>query len=463
MSGLDMLPHDPASVPPAAAADSTESRLGSDSSSTVALPTHSDQSAVPFPAVPGYEIVALIGAGGMGVVYQARDLRLHRDVAIKMVLGGAVAGRTAIARFLAEAEALAALQHPHVVQVFDRGECQGLPFFVMEFCPGGSLADRVRQNPLAGRDAAAVMEKLALGVAAAHARNILHRDLKPENVLYTADSAPKLTDFGLAKRLDDAGQETTALTQTGVQLGTPSYMAPEQAKGDTKWTGPRADIYSLGAILYRLVTGRPPFVGANSVETMRQVVEDEPVSPTVLAPGLPRDLTTICLKCLAKDPVRRYESAADLAEDLRRFLDGQPILARPVGSGERMVKWVRRNQTLAAALGAVAAVLVVGSIATGVSAVRAADSARRESAARADLEDQKRSALAYTRFMLDHLGATKGQRAELLQAFLKAHPELREEDVRRAFEPPIRSDTLVRAPEAGTHAAPANNPNMFGD
>jgi eukaryotic-like serine/threonine-protein kinase len=315
-----------------------------------------------LPDVSGYDLLAELGRGGMGVVYWARDRNLNREVALKMILGGAVAGPQALVRFLAEAEALAALHHPHVVQVYDRGQCQGLPFFAMEYCPGGSLAAKVKDNPLPAREAAALIEKLARGVAAAHAAGILHRDLKPDNVLLAADGTPKLTDFGLAKRFDDLGEAGTGLTHTGAVLGTPSYMAPEQAKGEAKAVGPAADVYGLGALMYRLVTGRPPFLGATVVETVRQVIEDDPVSPTILTPGLSRDLSTICLKCLAKDPATRYAGAAELADDLRRYLDGRTILARPVRAAERAAKWVKRNPVVTGATAAVVLALAAGTV-----------------------------------------------------------------------------------------------------
>jgi WD40 repeat protein/tRNA A-37 threonylcarbamoyl transferase component Bud32 len=310
---------------------------------------------------PGYEIVGELGRGGMGVVYKARDRKLNRDVALKMVLHGAAAGAGAVRRFLTEAEALAALHHPNVVQVYERGECQGLPYFAMEFCPGGSLAARVREQPLEARAAAALAEQLARGVAAAHARGILHRDLKPENILFAADGTPRITDFGLAKHFDDSGGDPSpGLTRTGAVVGTPSYMAPEQARGESKSVGPAADVWALGAILYRLVTGRPPFLGANAVETLRQVVEAEPVAPAELTPSLPRDVATIALKCLAKEPGKRYAAAAELADDLRRFLDGKPIVARPVGPAERALKWVKRNPVVTVATLAVVAALAAG-------------------------------------------------------------------------------------------------------
>jgi WD40 repeat protein len=277
----------------------------------------------------------------------------------KMVLGGVAAGSSAVKRFLAEAEALAAIDHPNVVGVFDQGEYQGLPYFVMEFCPGGSLQQRVKDRPLPAKEAAVLVERLARGVQAAHARNVLHRDLKPDNVLFAADGTPKVTDFGLAKRFDDSGDG--GLTATGAVMGTPSYMAPEQAKGDSKRVGPAADVYALGAVLYRLVTGRPPFAGS-SQDVLRQVIETEPAAPTQFAGGLPRDLSTIALKCLQKDPARRYASAAELADDLRRFLDGRPIVARPVGSAERAAKWVRRNPAVTGSAVAVVAALIAGTL-----------------------------------------------------------------------------------------------------
>ena len=271
-------------------------------------------------AVPGYEILGELGRGGMGVVYQARQTKLNRLVALKMILAGSHAGAADLARFRTEAEAVARLQHPNIVQVYEVGEHEGMPFFSLEFCGGGSLEKKLDGTPLPPKEAAALVETLARAMQAAHEQRVIHRDLKPANVLLAEDGTPKITDFGLAKKLDEAGQ-----TQTGAIMGTPSYMAPEQAGGKSGEIGPAADVYALGAILYECLTGRPPFKAATALDTLMQVVGDEPVPPPQLQPKAPRDLETICLKCLHKEARKRYESAAELADDLRRFLDGEPI------------------------------------------------------------------------------------------------------------------------------------------
>jgi WD40 repeat protein len=302
----------------------------------------------PVPAraeVPGYEILTELGRGGMGVVYQARQIMLNRVVALKMVLGGGHADEANLARFRTEAEAVARLQHPNIVQVFEVGENGGLPFFSLEYCPGGSLDKKLSGTPLPPGEAAALVEQLAWAMHAAHTKGVLHRDLKPANVLLAEDGTPKVTDFGLAKKLGEAGR-----TATGAVMGTPSYMAPEQAGGN-KEIGPAADVYALGAILYECLTGRPPFKAATLLDTLAQVLADDPVPPRRLQPKVPRDLETVCLKCLHKEPARRYASAEALADDLRRFLAGEPIAARPVGWLERVAKWARRRPTAAALLG----------------------------------------------------------------------------------------------------------------
>jgi WD40 repeat protein/tRNA A-37 threonylcarbamoyl transferase component Bud32 len=318
-------------------------------------PAESDAAAAPAEQtlVAGYEILGELGRGGMGVVYKARDVKLNRLVALKMILAGGHAGEAELARFRREAEAVAQLQHPHIVQIHEIGEQDGLPYFALEFVAGGSLADRLDGTPLPQQQAAQLVEVLARAMHAAHERGIVHRDLKPPNVLLTTDGAPKVTDFGLAKRLDMEGQ-----TQSGAILGTPSYMAPEQAAGDSKKIGPAADIYALGAILYELLTGRPPFKAATSLDTILQVVSNEPVAPRQLQPQTARDLDTICLKCLSKEPRKRYASAEALADDLRCFHAGEPIAARPVGRLERGWRWCQRNKAVASLLAVVALTLV---------------------------------------------------------------------------------------------------------
>jgi WD40 repeat protein len=282
----------------------------------------------------------------MGVVYRANHKGLNRVVALKMILAGAHASPADLSRFLAEAEAVAHLQHPNIVQIFESGRHQGLPYFTLEYLAGGSLADKVREAPMPPTEAARLVDHLARGIAYAHERGVVHRDLKPENVLLAEDGTPKITDFGLAKRVEGGA----GLTQTGAILGTPSYMAPEQAGGKGQAVGPAADVYALGAVLYRLITGRPPFQAATALDTVVQVVTDEPVPVRQLQPQCPRDLETICLKCLEKEPTRRYDSARSLADDLQRFLQGRPIAAHPVGSLERMVKWVKRHPATAGLL-----------------------------------------------------------------------------------------------------------------
>ena len=316
----------------------------------------------PFTAQPpqlsGYEVQDELGRGGMGVVYRAWDQRLHRPVALKVLLAGDFAGPDERERFEREAEAAAGLRHGNIVQVYHVGDHDGRPYFAMEFIEGGSLAERLAVAPLAAGRAAALLATLAEAVQAAHDRGIVHRDLKPGNVLLTDDGTPKIADFGLARRLDDGA----GLTRSGIPMGTPNYMAPEQALGLAHSIGPAADVYALGAILYEAQTGRPPFRADTTAETLRQVVEQEPTPPSRWNAKVPRDLEVICLKCLRKEPHRRYPSAAALADDLRRFERGERITARPTGPLERSARWLgrRRVQVASLALGALLGVALVG-------------------------------------------------------------------------------------------------------
>jgi serine/threonine protein kinase len=305
--------------------------------------------AVPLPDLPGYEILAELGRGGMGVVYLGRQLRLKRLVALKMLLAGQQASLAQRQRFEAEMESIARLQHPNLVQIFEVGEHEGRPFFAMEYVDGGSLEDQMASRPPA-RKAAELMEVVSRAIHAAHERGVIHRDLKPANVLLTADGVPKISDFGLARRMDVINGPTPSKQV----LGTPGYMSPEQAIGRSRQAGPATDIYSLGAILYELLTGRPPFEGETSIQVLYQVASAEPVSPRRLQPGIAAQLDTICLKCLEKSPQRRYLSAAALADDLHRFLASEPIQARPISSWRHLARWARRRPAIAASLAIVA-------------------------------------------------------------------------------------------------------------
>jgi WD40 repeat protein/serine/threonine protein kinase len=358
-----------------------------------------DRSKGDLPAIAGYEVLDELGRGGMGVVYRARHIRLNRTVALKMILAGLHAGPRELARFRQEAEAVAQLHHPNIVQIFDIGEAGGHSYCALELVEGGSLVQYLRGMPQPADVAARLVEVLARTVHFAHERGIVHRDLKPGNVLLTypspqppprsgegetadipsltlparssslsasgrgvgeglRDAVPKITDFGLAKRAD----EQTHATLSGELVGTPSYMAPEQAR-KSREVGPPADVYGLGAILYEMLTGHPPFRAATALDTVLQVLYEDPLLPSRLRPDVPRDLETICLKCLEKSTSKRYASALELAEDLRRFRRGETVLARPVGARERLWKWVRRRPTLA---GLAAGIVFVTALAFGM-------------------------------------------------------------------------------------------------
>lgn len=314
-----------------------------------------------IPKIPGYEIHSVLGQGGMGVVYRATQLGIDRPAAIKMLLAAGHATSTQLERFQSEARVAAAVKHPNIVQIYEIGEHEGLPYISLEFCEGGSLNDKLNREPQPPKKAAELAESLARAMHAAHAAGVVHRDIKPANILLDANGSPKITDFGLARELDDP----SCHTRTGAIVGTPSYMAPEQAAGSAKLAGPQADQYSLAATLYDLLTGRPPFKGTSLMETLEQVRTREPVPPAQLQPGCPKDLETICLKAMSKDPEKRYSSCQAFADDLRAFLDGRPIAARPVGTIEKTWRWAKRNPRVAIPSG-IAALFVVATAVLGV-------------------------------------------------------------------------------------------------
>lgn len=347
-------------------------------------------------APPGYEILGVLGRGGMGVVYDARQKALKRRVALKMVTAGAHIGPDQRARFQIEAEAVAALQHPSIVQIYEVGEHDGIPYFSLEYVGGGSLERKIKRQPVPPRDAAGLVQSLALAMDYAHDLGIVHRDLKPANVLMTADGLPKITDFGLAKRLDDSD---SSQTQAGTILGTPSYMAPEQAEGEVKEVGKLADVYSLGAVLYQLLTGRPPFQGTTLLETLEMVRNQDPVPVRQLQPKVPHDLETICLKCLQKLPAKRYMTAGALADDLGHFLANEPIQARPVGRVERLWRWCYRNPGIAALTAAVFLLLATVAVTSSIMAVqihreKAAAEEARDAAVQAKQEAEENARIA---------------------------------------------------------------------
>jgi tetratricopeptide (TPR) repeat protein len=339
------------------------------------------------PVVPGYELLQWLGQGGMGVVWKARQVALGRLVALKFLREGRL-GTEGGVRFRTEAAAIARLQHPNIVQVHEVGQAQGQAYLTLEYVAGGSLADRLARAPLPAREAATLVETLATAMAFAHAQGVIHRDLKPSNILLAADGTPKISDFGLAKLLDpDTDVEGPApATRTGAILGTPSYMAPEQATA-SKEIGPATDVWALGTILFECLTGRPPFKAATTLETLDQVRSQDPVPPRRLQPSTPRDLETICLRCLHKEPSRRFASATELADDLRCFLRGEPIRSRPVGWAERAWKLVRRRPALVGlAAFSVAALLtlVIGGLVYQSRLRTALEEARRERGHAAD-------------------------------------------------------------------------------
>src|SRR5262245_10042190 len=307
---------------------------------------HSKKAARPVEALGelgDYELLEVVGRGGQGVVYRAHQKSLNRTVALKMISVGSWATEAHLKRFRREAEAAASLEHPGIVPIYEVGESDGSCYFSMRFVEGGQLDEVVRRTPMSIRQAAELMAKVARTVHYAHAHGILHRDIKPGNILLDAKGEPHLTDFGLARLVESE----SSVTHTLDVLGTPSYMAPEQAVGNNAAVSSVTDVYGLGAVLYQLLTGRPPFAGGTTYETIKLLEDTEPRQPRLLNPKIERDLSTICVKCLEKDPKRRYSSALALAEDLERWLKHEPIQARRTGIIARSRKWVRRNPTSA--------------------------------------------------------------------------------------------------------------------
>ncbi len=437
------------------------------------LPTAKEMIKVSAPVkreIANYDILGELGRGGMGVVYKARQKGLNRLVALKMILHADHAGSDERMRFEREAQAIARLDHPNIVQVHEIGEHEGKPFFSLEFVTGGALDKKLDGKPLPMEESATLVETLARGMHAAHQADVIHRDLKPANVLITEGGVPKITDFGLAKNLDEAGQ-----TQSGAIMGTPSYMAPEQAAGKTQLVGPGVDVYALGAILYECLTGQPPFRAATAMDTVLQVLSQLPVPPSQIREGIPKDLETICLKCLEKEPSKRYETAELLAEDLRRFQNHEPISARPVGRGEKLWRWCKRNPAVASLLTLVVLVLMAGTTVSSILAVKArveADNARKSqrkaterekeaNQARADLEKTNKEltssvARSLARPLISEIPLGKPipllkdpEREALRELMMTRSEDLRLAFIQESLQTPVKARQLrLRAKEA---------------
>ena len=407
-SAVDM---DAATLPPVGRSDSadefaTVNPVNKDEDATIVPPVDDDATLMPVresqsTASAGtrvryfgdYELLSEIARGGMGVVYKARQVNLNRVVALKMILAGQLASEEEVQRFRTEAEAAANLDHPGIVPIYEIGQHEGQHFFSMGYVDGCSLADRVRNGPLPPKEAAELTKKIAEAIAFAHSRNVIHRDLKPANVLLDQNGEPKVTDFGLARKTDN----DSGMTRTGAVMGTPSYMPPEQAAGKTSEVGPLSDVYSLGAILYCLLTGRPPFQAANPLDTLLQVMEREPVSVSTINPEIQRDLETICHKALQKEPAKRYASAQELADDLGRWLRREPIQARAVSNTERAYRWVRRNQLVSGLTAVTALALLIGAVVSilfGIAAEKEATNARVAESEARDAEAQAKQSKA---------------------------------------------------------------------
>lgn len=399
--------------PPAGA--STEGRVSAEHkfAEEQAVAPRADGPAPGLPEIAGYEVLAELGKGGMGIVYKARHLQLQRLVALKMILPGHALSPRMVESFLVEAATVARFQHPHLVQIFDIGKHNGQPFLSLELLEGGNLTQSLAGTPQPPAEAAALLETLARTVDYAHQKGVVHRDLKPSNILLSAEGVPKIADFGLAKHLDEDRNQA----QDKKIVGTPSYMAPEQAWGKNEQVGPAADIYALGVILYEMLTGRPPFKGADKRQTIKLVRTQEPVPPRQLVPQTPRDLELICLKCLKKDPRERFSSARELADELRRFQEGRPIRTRPTPFWEQAWKWARRQPA--------AASLVVVSVAALLSLVLFLD--QRARVARRELREQQRTSDMRNQVQTLHLKARDAaDKAQLqdAQGYLRAAFEI---------------------------------------
>jgi len=407
-----------------------------------------------------YELLEEIGRGGMGLVYRARQKSLKRFVAVKLLLGGQNADEQARKRFRREAEAVAALNHPNIVSIHEIGEDVGQLYFAMELVEGRNLADLTREKQFSSRDASRLLKATAEAVHFAHQQNVLHRDLKPSNIIVDSTGVPHVTDFGLAKQIAGGGD----LTLAGQVLGTPNYMSPEQADPKRGPVAEASDIFSLGAILYHLLTGRPPFLADSLTQTLRQVIENDPVSPRLLNPGIPRDLATICLQCLEKDPNRRCRSAQVLADELQRFLNGEPIHARPVSPATKLYRWCRRTPRLAFAIGCAAVLLTIIAVGTPVAFVRI-DRGRWQAQ---DAERRTRQQLYHA--LLDEGRAAAfsgevGHRVRALDALRQAatitnSPELRQAALGALRLPDLRFEREVESPHEASPDAVVLNPSF---
>jgi WD40 repeat protein len=406
------------SIPPEQEdAQKTANMQGDDS-----VPSPVERSGTPIPVVPGYTILGELGRGSMGVVYRAHQHVLNRPVALKMILLAAHADPSLVARFWVETQTIGRLNHPHIVQVYDSGCHDGLPYCAYELLPGGTLSARLDGQPWAPRKAVELVLTLARTIHAAHQASVVHRDLKPANILFTADGQPKIADFGVAKDLlNPAG----GYTHSGDIIGTPAYMAPEQAAGTSKTVGPAADVYALGVLLYELLTGDVPFIGSDPVDVLIQVRQLEPVPPSRRVRTVPLDLDVICLRCLEKDPNRRYASAQALADDLGRFLEGRAIQARRVSDFERLLRWTRRNPLAGGLLLAIIGVFLAAFVLVALSYWRAESALQNEARLLQDSQKRER-AERWERYRANIAAAATGLQVEnvdIARQALKDAPE----------------------------------------